>query len=106
MRPVFRTVVSMGQHCSSVTDHAGKFLHSLRRSFGCLWRCGLPLALVDDAKTGGFVPLGGPLILLRSAIGRELAHPRTILDFATRHRKLDRNEKAVVYVAGAVRESH
>ena len=50
------------------------FLHSLRSSFDFLWRLGLSAAapedLRDEAKTVGLVPLGGPLILLLSAISQ------------------------------------
>lgn len=48
-------------------------LHSLRSSFDCLWRLGLSVAapdadLIEEAKTVGLVPLGGPLTLLLSDI--------------------------------------
>lgn len=45
----------------------------MRSSFGCLWRLGLSVAaldadLIEEAKTVGLVPLGGPLTLLLSAM--------------------------------------
>lgn len=45
----------------------------MRSSSGCLWRLGLSVAafdadLIEEAKTVGLVPLGGPLTLLLSAM--------------------------------------